>query len=68
MKNVNKAVKGAAEANIHFGKHGKEMMDALGKSKYGIKDYINDANYGVQNGTYVFELNGFVKLLGGKGR
>ncbi|MEG1002723.1 MAG: hypothetical protein RSF37_04910, partial [Clostridium sp.] len=55
------------EANIHFKKHGKEIMDALGKSKYNIKDYINDANYVVQNGMYVPELNGFVRLLGGKG-
>ena len=42
-------------------------MDALGKSEYGIKDYINDANYVVQNGTYVPELNGFVQPLGGTG-
>ncbi|MGJ0909004.1 hypothetical protein [Clostridium botulinum] len=55
------------EAVIHFGKHGKEMMDALSKSSYNIKNYIDDANYVIKNGQYVPELNGYVKLIGGKG-
>ncbi len=37
------------------------MMEALGKSEYGIKNYIDDANYVVKNGKYVPELNGFIK-------
>ncbi|MCX7903060.1 MAG: RHS repeat-associated core domain-containing protein [Caloramator sp.] len=55
------------EAVAHFEKHGKEFMDALGKYTYNLKDYINDANHVIQNGTYVEELNGYVQLIGGKG-
>ena len=55
------------EANIHFKTHGKEMMNVLAKSEYSVKDYINDANYVVQNGKYVPELNGFIQPLGGIG-
>ena len=52
---------------VNFDKHGKEVMDAFGKNSYNIKDYLSDANHVVQNGTYVPEMNGFVKLVGGKG-
>ena len=55
------------EAVLHFERHGKEMMDALGKSEYNLKDYINDANFVVNNGQYVSELNGYIRLVGGKG-
>jgi len=57
----------ADEANLHFETHGKEIMDALGKNEYGLKNYIDDANHVVQNGTYTSELNGFVQPLGGIG-
>ncbi|WP_427340818.1 hypothetical protein, partial [Caloranaerobacter sp. DY30410] len=55
------------EAVIHFEKHGKELMDAFGKDAYNLKNYIDDANHVINNGTYVKELNGYVKLIGGKG-
>ena len=55
------------EAVNHFGKHGKEVMDALGKQSYNLKNYIDDANHIIKNGQYVPELNGYVKLIGGKG-
>ena len=65
---VKKAIKFKGdEAVAHFEKHGKEVMDALGKDAYNLKDYINDANHIIKNGTYVKELNGYVKLIGGKG-
>ncbi|MEK5340604.1 hypothetical protein NSQ19_12985 [Weizmannia sp. FSL W8-1119] len=51
----------------HFEKHSKEIMDAMGKSQYNLKNYLNDANHVMKTGQYVPELNGYVKLIGGKG-
>ncbi|MBM5608835.1 hypothetical protein [Listeria ivanovii] len=31
-------------------------------------DYVNDANHVINTGKYVPELNGYVRLVGGKGR
>jgi len=42
-------------------------MQSLNKSSYNIKDYMNDANHVIKKDTYVPELNGYVKLIGGKG-
>lgn len=68
---VNKTSKtlkfGGDEAIQHFGKHGKSVMDALGKTAYNLKDYVDDANYVIQNGIFVPEKNAFVKLVGGTG-
>ena len=50
----------------HYIKHGKEIADVLGKTKYSVKEYLQDANYIVKNGTYVPELNGYVKFMKGK--
>jgi RHS repeat-associated protein len=58
---------GGEEAVIHFGKHGKSVMDALGKTSYTLKNYLDDANFIIKNGTYIPELNGYIKLIGGKG-
>ena len=58
---------GGDEAIVHFGKHGKSVMDALGKSSYNLKNYLDDANHIIRNGTYVPELNGYVRLIGGQG-
>lgn len=55
------------EAIIHFEKHGKEIMSALGKTEYNIKDYIDDANNVIKNGTWVPERNAYVLLIGGRG-
>ena len=55
------------EAVIHFERHGKQIMNALGKNEYNLKNYIEDANHVIQTGTYVPELNGYVQLIGGKG-
>lgn len=50
----------------HFVKHGEEMQKALGKSSYSITNYLDDANYIIQNGTYVPELNGYVRFVAGQ--
>jgi hypothetical protein len=42
-------------------------MDALGKSSYNLRNYLDDANNIIKNGTYVPELNGYVRLIGGQG-
>ena len=55
------------EANNHFNKHAKEIMDTLRKNSYNLKEYIDDANYIIKNGQYTPELNGYVKFMGGKG-
>ncbi|MGL5515138.1 MAG: hypothetical protein ACRDBM_18155 [Sporomusa sp.] len=55
------------EAVNHFEKHSKEIMNALGKNEYNLKNYVEDANHVIQTGTYVPELNGYVQLIGGTG-
>lgn len=50
----------------HFEKHGKEIADVLGESNYTIDKYLSDANNVIDNGTYVPELNGYVKFMSGK--
>ena len=58
---------GGDEAIEHFGKHGNSVMNALGKSSYNLKDYLGDANHVIANGTFVPELNGYVRMIGGQG-
>ncbi|MDR0123939.1 MULTISPECIES: T7SS effector LXG polymorphic toxin [Bacillus] len=75
VKRIEKPAKGAGElikfkgdeAIIHYEKHSKEIMDAMGKNQYNIKNYLEDANHLIQKGQYVPELNGYVRLVGGKG-
>ena len=55
------------EGITHFSKHSSSIMKALGKTSYNLKNYINDANFIVKNGTYIPQLNGYVRLIGGKG-
>lgn len=50
----------------HYGKHGQEIADVLGKPDYSIDRYLDDANYIINNGTYVPELNGYVNFMSGK--
>ena len=49
----------------HFKKHGKGIAAVLEKENYTPIDYLNDANYIIQNGTYVPELNGYVMFMKG---
>lgn len=50
----------------HYGKHGQEIADVLKESNYSIDKYLDDANYIINNGTYVPELNGYVSFMSGK--
>ncbi|MEG0153663.1 MAG: hypothetical protein RR744_10925, partial [Cellulosilyticaceae bacterium] len=51
----------------HYAKHGNQFKKAFNKSKYTVEDYLNDANYVIDNGTYIPEMNGYVKFVGGEG-
>ena len=51
----------------HFEKHSSSIMKAMGKDSYNLAQYVDDATHIVNNGTHVTELNGYVKLIGGKG-
>ena len=51
----------------HFDKHGSEMQQALNKKNYTKKDYLNYANHVIKEGEFVPEMNGYIKLVGGKG-
>ena len=42
-------------------------MNALGNNSYNLSNYLNDANHVIRNGTYVPEMNGYVRLIGGQG-
>ena len=42
-------------------------MRALGRTAYNLKNYLDDANHVIQHGTFVPEMNGFVRLMGGPG-
>ncbi|WP_376699950.1 hypothetical protein [Listeria innocua] len=43
-------------------------MDTLNLKRYSRNDYLNDANQVISTGQYVPEINGYVKLVGGKGK
>ncbi len=55
---------GAAQ---HFAKHGNNVMSTLGRKSYNLTNYLDDANHVIRNGTFVPELNGYVRLIGGQG-
>jgi filamentous hemagglutinin len=57
----------ADEAMVHFDKHAKSIINAMGNKSYNLAQYVDDANHIVQTGTWVPEMNGFVKLIGGQG-
>ena len=62
----NKLFKNQNLLESHYVKHGAEMQKALGKNTYSMTNYLDDANYIIQNGTYVPELNGYVKFVAGQ--
>ncbi|WP_242060255.1 hypothetical protein [Oscillatoria sp. FACHB-1407] len=55
------------EAFEHFARHGSEVMQVLGRASYNLEDYIDDANHVIKTGTWVPEMNGYVKVVGGSG-
>ena len=52
------------EALNHFNKHGEGIGRVLGKEKYNLQDYLDDANHVIQSGRFVPECNAYVKLIG----
>jgi len=52
------------EAVIHFGKHANQIMKITGKTSYNLKNYVDDANWIIQNGTYSSKLNGYYHYMG----
>ena len=61
---------GGDEAVVHFGKHANQIMKVTGKSTYNLKNYVDDANWIIQNGTYSSKLNGYYSFManGSKGQ
>ena len=66
LKTTRKLFKNQSLLKEHYGKHGQEIANVLGKSNYSIDKYLDDANYIINNGTYVPELNGYVNFMKGK--
>ena len=50
----------------HYTEHSQQIADVMGKSNYSVEQYLDDANYIINNGTYVPELNGYVSFMSGK--
>ena len=63
---VSKAFKSQQLLDDHYIKHGSEIQKSLGESPYSSAQYLNDANHVIQNGTYIPELNGYVRFMGGQ--
>ena len=42
-------------------------MSVFNKTSYNLKEYVEDANHVLRNGTYVPEMRAYVQLIGGKG-
>ena len=64
--NSGKIFKNQTLLEEHYRKHGQEIADVLLESNYSIDKYLDDANYIINNGTYVPELNGYVSFMSGK--
>lgn len=65
-KNINNKLFNTTEKlEEHFKKHSSQIAEVLGENDYTINDYLTDANYIVENGTYTPELNGYVKFMKG---
>jgi hypothetical protein len=54
---------GGDEAVEHFGKHADQIMKVTGKSAYNLINYVDDANWIIQNGTYSSKLNGYYSFM-----
>lgn len=56
--------KSQSELELHFGKHGKEF----GGLYQTADDYLAGADYVIKNGTYIPEMNGYIKFFGAGGK
>ena len=52
----------------HFSKHGDDIMEVLGKDTYTYKEYLQDANYIINNGVYSEKANAYAYFMGSSGR
>jgi hypothetical protein len=57
----------AGEDLIHFEKHGSEIANQLRIDNYSVAQYVDDANWVIQNGKFSPELNAYVSIPGGSG-
>lgn len=46
--------------------HSSALMKAFGRSSYNLKNYLADANHTIKNGTFMPEMNGYIRLIGGQ--
>ena len=51
------------ELEAHFSKHGREFGGLYNNSQ----EYLKGANYVMNNGTYVPEMNGYIRFFGANG-
>ena len=54
-------------AQAHFEQHGADIARALGNRSYDLDSYVADALHVVGHGTFVPELNGYVRFMGASG-
>ena len=64
-QNSAKQFKNSSLLDNHYQRHGSEIGNLLEIPNYSINQYLDDANYIITNGTYVPELNGYVKFMRG---
>lgn len=59
---------GGDEAIKHFGKHADQIMKVSRVSSYNLANYVDDANWIIQNGSYSSKLNGYYYYMGNSSR
>ena len=63
LDKTNKLFKNQSLLDEHYGKHGQEIADVLGDSNYSIDKYLDDANYIINNVSFMSgKKYGFVGL------
>ena len=61
---TNKNFTSLESLNSHFGKHGNEFGSLFSTPQ----EYLNGANYVINNGTYIQEMNGYIRFFGASGK
>ena len=47
----------------HFLKHGDQIINATNASEYSVEQYLDDANWIINNGQYIPEKNAFISFM-----
>lgn len=55
---------GGDEAIGHFARHANQIMKVNKLKSYNLANYIDDANWIIQNGSYSSKLNGYYYYMG----